>query len=143
MPHTVEERTPAVPVALDRLSTELSQEARAAEHGHAAVTLTPDQDGPFKQTVVALQAGAQLSPGSWNGPATIHVLVGSVSVSELDADVTPLHWTDVPTADATIEACENAVLLLTAASAGREANPEEGESPRTREVTIPTTSRGS
>lgn len=142
MPHTVEERTPAVPVALDSLSTELSQEARATDHGHAAVTLTPDQGGPFKQTVVALQAGEQLSPGTWNGPATIHVLLGSVSVTAVDAAVTPAHWTDVPTHDATIEAREDAVLLLTAAAAGGGSEPE-GESPQDRGATVPTTSRSS
>lgn len=132
MPLTVEERTPSAPVDVGRLAQQLRDEARGADNGHAAITLTPGRDREFTQTVVALRSGARLSPDHWNGPATLQVLEGVVTIEGIDDDVAGGQWAAVPAPDAAIEAREDAVVLLTAAASGEdEAERERGHQAET------------
>lgn len=131
MPLTVEERTPSTPVDVARLAEQLREEAHRADHGHAAIALTPGRDREFTQTVVALRSGARLSPDHWNGPATLQVLEGVVAIEGIDDDVGRGQWAAVPAPDAAIEAREDAVVLLTAAAAREDAEGERGHEAET------------
>ncbi|GAB3524790.1 cupin domain-containing protein [Arthrobacter monumenti] len=91
--------------------------AREATHGRSAVLL--GQDGPLRQTIIALRAGAEL--GEHNAPvaASVYVLEGAITVvsdsgrnsiseGELAMLVHERH---------SVEANEDSVFLLTAVTA--------------------------
>lgn len=108
-------RTPELPVSLADLGSSILEEARAADSGHAAVTLTPAEGGQLKQTLVAVEAGNALDPTHWNGPGSVQVIVGRASVSGLDRAVSAGGWTTVPTQGGEITAEQDLVALLTVA----------------------------
>lgn len=142
MPLTVEERTPSAPVDVAHLAEQLREEAHGADHGHAAITLTPGRDREFTQTVVALRSGTRLSPDHWNGPATLQVLEGVVAIEGIDDDLARGQWAAVPAPNAAIEAREDAVVLLTAAAAGEDAEGERGHQAETADPGDPSVDEG-
>ena len=71
---------------LARLAQQHLATARAAEHGRSTELLL--HDGPLRQTVIALVAGAELSEHNAPPAASLQVLLGRVRVSgQEDADV--------------------------------------------------------
>lgn len=111
MNENVEERTPSLPANLPRLGTELMEEARQADSGRAAVTLTPAEGGVLKHTLVAVRSGETVGPDHWNGPASLQVLEGSATVSTIDDPLGPGDWTVVH-GTTSIQATEDFVALL-------------------------------
>lgn len=111
----VEERTPDSPVGLDDLGRQLLDEADAEGNGRAAVTLTPSQGGPLKQTVLALRAGRELAEHTAPGPASLHVLRGTASllVGDGETEVRAGAWVPIPTEKHALRAEEDCVALLT------------------------------
>lgn len=111
----VEERTPDSPVVLEELGTSLLDEAGANDNGRAALTLTPSEGGPLKQTVLALRAGHELAEHTAPGPASILLLEGSATLltggeeTSLSAGV----WAPIPREKHSLRADEDAVALLT------------------------------
>lgn len=57
-------------------AAELLERAAAAPAGRAALTLVPGAGAPLKQTLLALQSGADLAEHEAPGAATLHVLRG-------------------------------------------------------------------
>lgn len=118
MNENVEERTPSLPANLPQLGTQLMREAREADSGHAAVTLTPAEGGELKQTLVAVRSGGSLDPEHWNGPTSIQVLDGKAAVSNVDDPLGPGSWTVIDD-NASVQATDDLVALLTVAPDGR------------------------
>lgn len=112
MNENVSDRTPDVPVQLPEVAADLLQEARGAEHGHAALTLTPTRGGPLKQTLVAVCAGGSLDPMHWNGPTSLQTITGRAHIDGHDAAVEPGAWTVISDGDG-ISADSDLVVLLT------------------------------
>jgi quercetin dioxygenase-like cupin family protein len=111
----VNERTPQPPVTLPDLGASMLDEARAQANGRAAVTLTPGEGGPLTQTVLAIEAGHELSEHTTPGPATLQVLKG-VATLTVDGDETRLPlgaWTPIPRDRHGLRAEEDLVALLT------------------------------
>jgi quercetin dioxygenase-like cupin family protein len=83
-------------------------------HGRSAVMVA--QDGPLRQTIIALKAGSAL--GEHNAPlaGTIYVLEGSITVVSASGR-TPVNENQlalVPRERHSVEAVEDSVFLLTA-----------------------------
>ena len=111
----VEERTPETPVGLDELGRKLLDEAGGNDNGRAALTLTPSQGGPLKQTILAIRAGNQLAEHTAPGPASIHVLEGAATLL-VGGDETSLAtgtWAPIPLQKHALRAEEDCVALLT------------------------------
>lgn len=111
----VEERTPDIPVALEELSRSLLDEAGANDNGRAALTLTPSEGGPLKQTILALRSGHELAPHTAPGPASIQVLQGTADLV-VDGGETSLStgaWAPIPREKHSLRAEEDTVALLT------------------------------
>lgn len=109
--------TPDVPLDLGRAADRLLEEAHAADAGRAAHNLLPGPGTALSQTLLALTAGAQLSDHVANGPATLQVLRGSVTVTSEEGDVAAADggWTTIPRSKHGVTAHEDSVLLLTVA----------------------------
>lgn len=118
MNENVEERTPSLPADLSQLGTQLMAEAREADNGHAALTLTPAEGGSLKQTLVAVRSGGALDPEHWNGPASLQVLEGKAAISNVDDPLGVGGWTVIDD-DASIQATDDLVALLTVVPDGR------------------------
>lgn len=114
MPETVADRTPKPPVVLDDLAEQLTQEARSAGSGHAAITLNPKAQG-FKQTLVSLAADTALDPDHWNGPASILVLDGAVRMSSTGMTVESGCWAPLPDDHSDVVAERDTTALLSVA----------------------------
>ncbi|NKX54921.1 cupin [Arthrobacter mobilis] len=99
---------------IDLVAREHLAAAVDSPHGRSAVMVA--QDGPLRQTVIALKAGTVM--GKHNAPlaGTIYVLEGSITVVSASGR-TPIHENQlslVPQERHSVEAAEDAVFLLTA-----------------------------
>lgn len=111
----VEQRTPEPPVVLAEVATQLLEEARSSDAGHAALTLTPAEGGALKQTLVAATAGGRIAPEHWNGPASLLVLTGEATIDG-DGSSTSVGegcWVPMLHGEVGIQASEDVVALLT------------------------------
>jgi quercetin dioxygenase-like cupin family protein len=114
----VEDRTPRAPVELAELGRRLLDEARVHSNGRSALTLTPSDGGPLKQTLLAIRAGRVLDDHPAPGPATIHVLEGVATVTgEEDQRLEAGHWAPIPRDPHGVRAEEDLVALLTVVTA--------------------------
>ncbi|MFA9447115.1 cupin [Egicoccus sp. AB-alg6-2] len=110
----VEERTPKPPVDLEAVGAELMQEARD-KSGRSAVTLTPSDGGPLKQTLIALCAGEELTEHPSPGPAAIQVISGTGSLTHGGAStrLTPGTWAPIPLDKHGLAAEDDLLAILT------------------------------
>jgi quercetin dioxygenase-like cupin family protein len=99
---------------IDILAKEHLAAAMEASHGRSAAMVA--QDGPLRQTVLALRAGSVL--GEHNAPlaASIYVLEGSVTVVSASGRlvVNENQLEIIPQERHSVEANEDSVFLLTA-----------------------------
>jgi hypothetical protein len=113
----VEARTPEPPVVLTDLATSLLEEATSSGSGTSATSLTPGTAKTLTQTLVAVTGGAELDPGHWNGPGSVHVVTGSAVVT--DASGTTVvgtgQWAPLGDDTSAVRADEDVVVLLTVA----------------------------
>jgi quercetin dioxygenase-like cupin family protein len=100
--------------ALVRQQLEL---AHGASSGRSSSTVYGGHERQLRQTVIALTAGQALSEHENPGEATVHVLHGRVRLAAGDTswDGTTGDLLIVPDARHTLEALENAAVLLTVA----------------------------
>jgi quercetin dioxygenase-like cupin family protein len=111
----VAERTPEMPARLEELGSRLLDEARSQSNGRSAITLTPSDGGPLKQTLIAVQAGSELQEHPAPGPSSIFVLSGSGTLTSGDGEVALESgcWAPVPTEPHRVRANDDLVALLT------------------------------
>ncbi len=99
---------------IDVIAREHLSAAGGAAHGRSAAMVA--QDGPLRQTVLALRAGAVL--GEHNAPlaASIYVLEGSVTIVSAGGRlvVNENQLEIIPQERHSVEANEDSVFLLTA-----------------------------
>lgn len=98
---------------------EVLDRARNAASGRAAHTLVPGAGAALKQTLLALTAGTVLADHESPGSASLHVLRGAVRLKAGDAVIeldTGSH-TAIPPVRHSVEAVEDAVLLMSVAGA--------------------------
>ncbi|WP_427017197.1 cupin domain-containing protein [Pseudarthrobacter sp. P1] len=102
---------------LNAIAKDHLRAAMASEHGRSAVLVA--QDGPLRQTVLALKEG--VSMGEHNAPhaATLYVLEGSIAVVSAGGRLVlgEGQLAVVPQERHAVEALEDAVFLLTAVTA--------------------------
>ena len=108
---------PEVPLDLDAAGRELLEEARSMASGRAAKSLTPGAHAPLTQTLLTLTAGHELGAHQANGPATIYLLRGAVTITSdnVTVDLRAGDWARIPTALHNLRADEDVVALLTVA----------------------------
>lgn len=101
--------------SLTALSREQLDLAKQASSGRSAHTVYGGHEHALRQTVIALAAGHQLGEHSNPGEATVHVLHGRVRLAAGDVawDGAAGHLITVPDAPHTLEALEDAVVILT------------------------------
>ena len=107
--------------SLDALARELLAAAGASPSGRAARTVYGGREHVLRQTVIALAAGQTLAEHENPGEATVHVLQGRVRLI-CGADSWEGRKGDlliVPPASHSLQAAENAAVLLTVAKTGR------------------------
>ncbi|WP_026554230.1 cupin domain-containing protein [Arthrobacter sp. 35W] len=99
---------------LNAIAREHLRAAESSDHGRSAVLVA--QDGPLRQTVLALAAGAVM--GEHNAPhaATLYVLEGSITVVSASGRLVlnAGELAVVPKERHSVEASEDSVFLLTA-----------------------------
>lgn len=99
---------------VSKLAEEHLALALEAPHGRSAVLIA--QDGPLRQTVLALKGGAEL--GEHNPPvaATVYVLEGSIAIVSASGRVTvnENQIVPIPRERHSVEAAEDSVFILTA-----------------------------
>jgi quercetin dioxygenase-like cupin family protein len=102
-------------LSLDALSREHLEKAAATASGRSASTVYGGHEHLLRQTLIALTSGTSLSEHENPGEATVHVLSGRVHLVAGDDS-----WEGrkgdlliVPPARHSLEALENAVILLT------------------------------
>jgi quercetin dioxygenase-like cupin family protein len=100
--------------ALARQQLEL---ARAASSGRSSSTVYGGHEHQLRQTMIALTAGQMLNEHENPGEATVHVLHGRVRLGagETSWDGSPGDLLVVPDSRHTLQALEEAVVLLTVA----------------------------
>jgi quercetin dioxygenase-like cupin family protein len=107
--------------SLDALARELLAAASASSSGRASRTVYGGHEHVLRQTVIALAAGQALAEHENPGEATVHVLHGRVRLAS-----GPDSWEGrkgdlliVPPASHSLQAAENAAVLLTVAKTAR------------------------
>lgn len=112
-------QTPDGPLDLEAAGSELLDQAGQSGPGRKARNLIPGEGSPLSQTLVALTSGSKLSDHVTNGPATLQVLRGSVTLTTGDGDVGVEvgHWATVPREEHGLVANDDSVVLLTVAPA--------------------------
>jgi quercetin dioxygenase-like cupin family protein len=108
---------PDQPLDLDSAGDALQAEAAEMSSGRAARTLTPAAHGALKQTLVALQAGTQLSEHETNGPATIQLLRGTATINSSQGTISLEggQWAVIPDVRHDLQATEDTVVIITVA----------------------------
>jgi quercetin dioxygenase-like cupin family protein len=103
--------------SLSALADEHLATARGASSGRSAHTVYGGHDRTLRQTLVALAAGQRLDEHENPGEATVYVLNGSVRMATdgETCDGVAGDLVIVPDARHTLEALEDAVVLLTVA----------------------------
>jgi quercetin dioxygenase-like cupin family protein len=103
---------------------ELLEQARELAAGRAARTLTPGAGTSLKQTLLAITAGQRLDEHQAPGPATLHVLLGDVTMrtAASELQLPQQHWAAIPPAPHDLHAVTDAVVLLTVATPSRAAD---------------------
>jgi quercetin dioxygenase-like cupin family protein len=102
---------------LSQLAEEHLALARRAEHGRSAHLFL--HDGPLRQSVIALVAGAELEEHNAPPAASLHVLRGRVRLYSVagDAELTAGQVVRVPQARHGLAALDDAVMVLTSVTA--------------------------
>jgi quercetin dioxygenase-like cupin family protein len=110
-------QTPDIPLDLDQAAGELLDQAGAAGPGRMARNLTPGEGAGLSQTLMALTSGTKLGEHVTNGPATLQVLRGAVTITAQDGEVSvgTGQWATVPRDEHGLTANEDSVVLLTVA----------------------------
>lgn len=118
--HSQADRTPSTPQGafnLQAAADDLLAQARDAQNGRAARTLTPGEGAPLKQTLMALLEGRELSDHRSPGAATLVALRGRATLTwgQQELEVPEGHWATIPQAVHGLRAETDLVLLLTVA----------------------------
>jgi len=100
--------------AITRTQSEL---AKQSSSGRSATTVFGGHEHTLRQTVIAINSGHKLDEHANPGEATVHVLAGRVRLVAADVfwDGTSGDLLIVPNAPHSLEALEDAVVLLTVA----------------------------
>lgn len=108
---------PDGPLDLSAAGERLLDEARGRSSGRAARTLTPGAHATLSQTLVALRAGVNLDEHQANGPATIHLLRGTATMSSQEGAVELVggQWATIPASRHDLRADDDTVALITVA----------------------------
>lgn len=103
--------------SLTALAREQLELAQGASSGRSARTVFGGRDHVLRQTVIAMVAGQLLDEHENPGEATVFVLRGRVRIATTDTswDGSAGHLVTVPDSRHTLEALEDAVVLLTVA----------------------------
>jgi quercetin dioxygenase-like cupin family protein len=103
--------------SLTALAREQLELARAASSGRSSSTVYGGHEHQLRQTMIALTAGQMLNEHENPGEATVHVLHGRVRLGagETSWDGSPGDLLVVPDSRHTLQALEEAVVLLTVA----------------------------
>jgi quercetin dioxygenase-like cupin family protein len=111
----VAERTPTGPQRLEELGAQVLDEARGHGNGRSALTLTPGEGGPLKQTLLGIRAGEELAEHPTPGPASIHVLTGraTLTVDGQEQQLEAGTWAPIPRQRHGLRADDDVVALLT------------------------------
>jgi quercetin dioxygenase-like cupin family protein len=104
-----------VNTSLTALAREQLEMARSAPSGRSAHTVYGGHEHHLRQTVIALVSGRLLNEHNNPGEATVHVMHGRVRLAagETSWDGAAGHLITVPDAPHSLEALEDAVVLLT------------------------------
>jgi quercetin dioxygenase-like cupin family protein len=104
-------------LSLEALARELAGKAAAGASGRASQTVTGGHEKSLRQTVIALNANAELAEHANPGEATVHVLRGRIVLSS-DGQSWDGREGDliiVPDAPHSLRAEQDSVILLTVA----------------------------
>ena len=103
--------------SLTALAREQLKLAKAATSGRSARTVFGGREHVLRQTMIALAAGRTLEDHPNPGEATLQVLHGRVRLKAGDEswEGATGHLIDIPQANHSVEAIEDAVFLLTVA----------------------------
>ncbi len=101
--------------SLTALAREQLKLATAATSGRSARTVFGGREHSLRQTMIALAAGRRLDEHANPGEGTVHVLLGRVRLEAGDAswEGASGHLIDIPQANHSLLAIEDAVVLLT------------------------------
>ena|SRR5690349_702753 len=110
----------ADPSDISRLAEDLLSQARTASSHRAAATVYGGSGHRLRQTLIALAAGADLAEHENPGEATLHVLVGAVTLSAEGSarSVTAGQLVEIPAARHAVHADSDAAVLVTVALPG-------------------------